>query len=201
MESAIAAAFAEHIEDEDDSTRDLVQRVIDRDDDALNEFVGLHKRFVTSIIWSWVKNEDDLQDICQEIFIKACRALPGFRFQSNIRTWLASIAVNECRRFHARNRHQVKRDGTDIDSISLERAGVPDRQAEGVFARDLLDRIHETITKLPEETQLLFRLRFIEEMDSSEIARIMNIPAGTVRSRLFNLRNLLEERFGGGKNE
>ena len=55
MESAIAAEFAEHIENEDDSTQELIQRVMAHDDDALNEFVELHKRFVTSVIWSWVE--------------------------------------------------------------------------------------------------------------------------------------------------
>ena len=58
-----------------------------------------------------------------------------FQISVHIRTYLASIAVNECRRFHARfKKHQMKRDETDIDSISLERAGAPDRQTEGVFA-------------------------------------------------------------------
>lgn len=204
MEPAIASKPEENIKprtENDAATRELVGRVISGDEDSLTEFVELNKRFVISVIWSWIKDEDDIKDICQEVFIKACRGLAGFRFQSSIRTWLGSIAVNECRRFHSRSTKLRKADGTDIESISLERAGAPDRQSEGMFARDLLERIHKLVTSLPGETQTLFRLRFVEEMDSSEIARIMDIPAGTVRSRLFTLRNILEENFSGiGRN-
>ncbi len=197
MEFAIVTDNKVHTGFVDEETANHIRKVISGDEEALNLFVEAHKRFVISVIWSYSRNEDDIQDICQEVFIKVCRYLAKFKFRSSLKTWIASITVNECRKFHHRNK--AARSHVELDSEEVNRIHSTHKDAEihNLFARDLLERIHKLVSRLPGETQLLFRLRFIEEMDSSEVADIMKIPAGTIRSRISELRGYLQDQLQG----
>ena len=177
---------------------ELVRKVIEGDQEALTLFVDTHKKFVASIVWSYVKDTDDVQDLCQEVFIKVCRHLSGFAFRSSLRTWIASITINECRQHHRRNK-KLSRDVRFSDGPGDRGFGiVRDTSEERLFAKGMLERIHEEISRLPPEMQLLFRLRFIEEMDSTELSKVLRIPPGTVRTRLKNIRDHLSSALKGG---
>jgi RNA polymerase sigma-70 factor (ECF subfamily) len=182
----------------DPDSVDLVRRVVGGDQEALRLFVDTHKRFVSSVVWAYVKDPDDVQDLCQEIFIKVCGHLKGFAFRSSLKTWIAAIAINECRQHHRRNRKFARdvRIGEDPGTGGF--GIVREEHEERLFARGLLDRVHQEISGMPPETQLLFRLRFVEEMDSAELSKALRIPAGTVRTRLKTLRDHLHSVLKGG---
>ena len=199
MEFAIVTDNKTHPGSIDAETITLIRKVISGEEEALNFFIETHKRFVISVIWSYARNEDDIQDICQEVFIKVCRYLAKFKFKSSLKTWIAAITVNECRKFHQRNKASKSHVELDTDEVDRIHSTHKDAETNNLFARDLLERIHKTVSRLPGETQLLFRLRFIEEMDSSEIADAMKMPAGTVRSRISELRGLLQNQLQGGE--
>jgi RNA polymerase sigma-70 factor (ECF subfamily) len=188
----------EEPENPDRESRDLVQRVIEGEEHAVKTFIETYKRFVISVIWSYVRNEEDLQDICQEVFIKACKGLKGFGFRSSLKTWLATISLNECRRHHRRNLFAKKQVSLDEEVMGNHYGRASPGHEERLFAASLLEKVNTVVERLPQDMRLIFRLRFIEEMDSSEIAKIVKKPAGTVRSRISELRSLIEKETRGG---
>jgi RNA polymerase sigma-70 factor (ECF subfamily) len=140
-------------------------------------------------------------DVAQEAFIKAYRALPGFRGDSAFYTWLYRIAINT-----AKN-HLVSRGrrppGSDIDAAEAEQYDGDGAMALKEYAtpeqelyRDELEKtVHQAIDDLPEDLRTAITLREFEGMTYEEIAEAMDCPVGTVRSRIFRAREAIENRI------
>lgn len=184
-----------------DSNQDseLVKRVQAGDKTAFDLLVRKYQHKIMNLISRFVKDADEVQDVSQEAFIKAYRALPGFRGDSAFYTWLYRIAINT-----AKN-HLVSRGrrppGSDIDAIEAEQyeggdalrdTGSPERL---MFRDEVRELIFKTIDDLPEDLKTAITLREMEGLSYEEISEVMDCPVGTVRSRIFRARDAVDQKI------
>lgn len=174
----------------------LVERVREGDKQAFGLLVEKYRRKVIRLLSRMVRNADDLEDIAQETFIKAYRALPQFRGDAAFYTWLYRIAVNT-----AKN-HLVSR-GKGMRTVSDHAVNDDDEPDERLVAQDvstpeteLLSKqvaiaVNQAVDALPEELRQAITLREMEGMSYEEIAEYMSCPIGTVRSRIFRAREAI----------
>jgi RNA polymerase sigma-70 factor (ECF subfamily) len=178
----------------------LVERVREGDKRAFGLLVEKYRRKVIRLLSRMVRNADDLEDIAQETFIKAYRALPQFRGDAAFYTWLYRIAINT-----AKN-HLVMR-GKSMRTVSDQAMNDEDEPDERLMAQDistpeteLLSKqvaiaVNEAVDALPNELRQAITLREIEGMSYEEIAEYMNCPIGTVRSRIFRAREAIASKL------
>jgi RNA polymerase sigma-70 factor, ECF subfamily len=156
----------------------LVARFQRGDEDAFDELVERHRRRIYSLVCR-LASPAEADDLAQEVFIAAYRALPGFRGDSAFSTWLYRITVHVCSH-HLRRR---RLDTTDLDEQqpSWERDHDPERSA---MSSELQTRVREAIEQLPYKLRLVVVLRDLQGLSYEEIAQVVGCPIGTVRSRL-----------------
>ncbi|MDD3125127.1 MAG: sigma-70 family RNA polymerase sigma factor [Candidatus Kapabacteria bacterium] len=184
------------IKEEDLAT---VQRCLEGD---INAFALLQKRYtgiVTSLIRRMVKNEEDVQDLVQETFIKAYKALPSFQSLYSFSSWLYRIASNNCIDFHRKKRVQTislnMRSPSSEDEEEYEISDTdytPDLRILDEEKKRCLD---EAFAKLPENYKQIMKLRHEEDMDYVQISEKLNLPLGTVKAHLFRARKMLYEQL------
>lgn len=179
--------------------RELVLRVQKGDKSAFDVLVLKYQFKIIKLVSRYVRDSSEAQDVAQEAFIKAYRALPGFRGDSAFYTWLYRIAINTAKNYLVSQGRRPP--GTDIDAQDAE-------QFEGqTFLKDyetperllLKDEIAETvfdaIEALPEDLRTAITLREFEGMSYEEIAQAMGCPIGTVRSRIFRAREAIDNKL------
>ncbi len=178
----------------------LVERVREGDKRAFGLLVEKYRRRVIRLLSRMVRNPEDLEDIAQETFIKAYRALPQFRGDAAFYTWLYRIAVNT-----AKN-HLVAR-GKAMRTVSDHAVNDDDEPDERLVAQDnntpeseLLSKqvaiaVNEAVDALPEELRQAITLREMEGLSYEEIAETMDCPIGTVRSRIFRAREAISSKL------
>ena len=186
-------------EQEKVTDKQLVARVQKGDKGAFDLLVIKYQYKVHAIIFRYVKDIDEVNDVMQEAFIKAYRALEGFRGESAFYTWLYRIAVNTAKNYLiARNRRppafDINVDDSDYSEENKQLHNVD--SPENILYRDELQSvINAAIKNLPEDLRTALILREFEGLNYEEIADIMNCPIGTVRSRIFRARESLEEKI------
>ena len=176
--------------------QELVERVKRGDKTAFDLLVIKYQQRIVNLVSRFVKDHSDAQDVTQEAFIKAYRALPKFRGDSAFYTWMYRIAVNTAKNYLAVQSRRPM--GTDQDISEIE-------QIEGNTAlRDyatpehmlLRDEIQETVINaiegLPDDLKMAITLREVEGLSYEEIATAMDCPIGTVRSRIFRAREAID---------
>jgi RNA polymerase sigma-70 factor (ECF subfamily) len=181
------------IEDED---RELVEAAARGDREAYDELVGRHGGAMVNLARAMTAGDPEAEDLAQEALVRAWKSLGQFRGQSTFRTWLHGIAVNVIRT-HRGRRSRLRRffstRPAEGESDPLERASVDDGVESAVVMRQAIDR---ALGELPEELREAVVLRDIQGMDYKEIAAALDVPIGTVESRIFRgrqrLRPLLE---------
>lgn len=184
-----------------ESDKQLVARVQKGDKRAFDLLVMKYQYKVHAIIGRYIKDFDEVNDVSQEAFIKAYRALPKFRGDSAFYTWLYRIAVNTAKNYLvARNRRPPASDVSVDDaefysgSESLKDIATP----ESLFFRDQLEQVvDEAIRDLPEDLRTAVTLREFEGLSYEEIAEVMGCPVGTVRSRIFRAREAIDQCVKG----
>jgi RNA polymerase sigma-70 factor (ECF subfamily) len=178
----------------------LVQRVQKGDMRAFEALVNKYQRKVGRLLTRMVRDPDDIEDIVQDSFIKAYKALGNFRGESAFYTWLYRIAINTAKNFLvASNRRPIAlREGNDEDSETFDDSdtlsdmGTP----ESVYSsRQIAATVNKAVEELPEELKNAIVLREIEGLSYEEIAEVMGCPIGTVRSRIFRAREAISERL------
>jgi RNA polymerase sigma-70 factor (ECF subfamily) len=180
-----------------DNDQLLVQRVQKGDKHAFDLLVLKHQHKVMSLISRYIYDMSEVQDVAQEAFIKAYRALPNFRGDSQFYTWLYRIAVNTAKNYLvSRGRRPPSQDVDVMDAEHLGSANAlsdvasPDR----LMARDeLKEVVFDAIDKLPDELRTAITLRELEGMSYDEISESMGCPIGTVRSRIFRAREAIDK--------
>lgn len=174
----------------------LVQNVQQGDRRAFDVLVLRYQQRIVKLIMRYVHDPAEAQDVAQEAFIKAYRALPSFRGESAFYTWLYRIAINT-----AKN-HLVSLQRRPVDySLDLQdpenyeaNARLRDEDSpEGIALQEELHQaVERTISTLPEELRTAIMLREIDGLSYEEIATAMECPVGTVRSRIFRAREAID---------
>ncbi|MFT6116087.1 MAG: RNA polymerase sigma-70 factor (ECF subfamily) [Candidatus Azotimanducaceae bacterium] len=146
-----------------------------------------------------MRDQDEVLDVTQEAFIKAYRALPGFRGESAFYTWLYRIAINTAKNYLVSRSRRPPDTDIDVDqgdshegSIALSDIENPENRLAG----DQLEAVvYKAIDDLPEELKVAVTLREFEGLSYEEIAGIMECPVGTIRSRIFRAREAIEKKI------
>jgi RNA polymerase sigma-70 factor (ECF subfamily) len=182
-----------------DSDQLLVERVQRGDKAAFDVLVRKYQHKIVKLIGRYVRDSTEALDVAQEAFIKAYRAIPGFRGDSAFYTWLYRIAINT-----AKN-HLVAEGRRPLDhGVDLQDPDQYDMQArlrdmdtpERLLLTDEIQRtVEATINELPEDLRTAIVLREIEGMSYEQIAEAMSCPVGTVRSRIFRAREAIDKKL------
>src|SRR5437868_11451230 len=191
----------------DASDLSLVRRVQRGDKGAFDALVLKYQHKLVKLVMRYVRNPAEAEDIAQEAFIKAYRALPQFRGDSAFYTWLYRIAINTARNaIVSRDRNPVDFD-LDVQN-SEESYDMQGRLKDSetpealVLTEEIRSTVNSAIDALPEDLRTAIVLRELEGLSYEEIAAAMDCPVGTVRSRIFRAREAsdrrLREVFEGG---
>ncbi|VTU44872.1 RNA polymerase sigma factor [Variovorax sp. RA8] len=177
---------------------DLVERAADGDQIAFECIMRRHNRLLFRTARSVLKSDAETEDALQESYLRAWRALPTFRSEAKLSTWLMRIVINEALGRLRRCGAQVIPLDTamESDELQAEESLVDDQdlQPERVAMRSQVRRLMEVrIGMLPEAFRTVFVLRAVEEMSVEEVSAALDVPEATVRTRFFRARGLLRE--------
>jgi RNA polymerase sigma-70 factor (ECF subfamily) len=179
--------------------QDLVVRAQAGDRRAFDLLCLKYQQRIVKLALRYVRDPAEALDIAQEAFIKAYRALPGFRGDSAFYTWLYRIAINSAKNHLAgRERRPVELDTTGAEGETIEAAGLlrDDETPERLAMQDDLRRaIEAAMAALHDELRTAILLREVDGLSYEEIAAAMECPVGTVRSRIFRAREAIDERI------
>jgi RNA polymerase sigma-70 factor (ECF subfamily) len=171
----------------------LIRNARDGDTEAFAELVGLHERFVYNLALRTLGNPDEAADMAQEAFIRAWGALAEFRGQSQFRTWLYRIVLNLCLNRVPRLRRELN-NLTQDEMLDLpEISSSANNPVTSLEQNELRAHLHREIDKLPEQYRLLVSLRYQHELSYDEIAALLGLPIGTVKTGLFRAKARLRE--------
>jgi RNA polymerase sigma-70 factor (ECF subfamily) len=185
----------------------LVKRVQRGDKGAFDLLVRKYQHKVVKLVLRYVRNPAEAEDIAQEAFIKAYRALPQFRGDSAFYTWMYRIAINTAKNSLAsRDRSPI---AYDLDLTDPEESHSvqtklqdPDTPEGMALTEEIRGIVNSAIEGLPEELKTAIVLRELDGLSYEEIAAAMECPVGTVRSRIFRAREAIDKRlrevFEGG---
>jgi RNA polymerase sigma-70 factor (ECF subfamily) len=177
----------------------LVERVQRGDKKAFDLLVVKYQNRVVNLVTRYVRDPTDAQDIAQEAFLKAYRALPNFRGDSAFYTWLYRIAINTAKNHlasRARRPQEVQTTGTEDETYDLEDTLKEIATPENLLLTDEIQRtILAAIEDLPDDLRIAITLREVEGLSYDEIAETMTCPIGTVRSRIFRAREAIDLRL------
>jgi RNA polymerase sigma-70 factor (ECF subfamily) len=177
----------------------LVARVQKGDSRAFDMLVLKYQHRIFSLISRYVNDQDEVQDVAQEAFIKAYRALPRFRGESAFYTWLYRIAINTAKNHLVSQSRRPP--SSDVDAQDAEQFQVDTRlkdraSPEHELLKEEIERtIHDAISELPDDLRVAITLREMEGMSYEDIATTMDCPIGTVRSRIFRAREAIDGRL------
>ena len=184
---------------------ELVARSIGGDADSFNELMVRWERPIFALAYRTIGREEDARDVCQETFLRAFRALPGFRGQAKFSSWLYRIALNLCRDWVRRERRSaIVQPPADVDLMQLAAEAEPSESIEDLVARNDLARIVErAMALLPEEQRTAIVLKEYHGLTFQEIADLVGCPLSTVKTRLYQgltvLRRELARQSSGPK--
>jgi RNA polymerase sigma-70 factor (ECF subfamily) len=166
---------------------ELVAKSIRGDADSFNELVVRWERPIYALAYRTIGREEDARDVCQETFLRAFRALPGFRGQAKFSSWLYRIALNLCRDWIRRERRApVVQPPEDVDLIEMAAAAEPSESIEDLVARkDLSRMVERAMALLPEEQRTAIVLKEYHGLTFQEIAELVGCPLSTVKTRLY----------------
>lgn len=177
----------------------LVERVQAGDKRAFDLLVKQYQHKIIGLIGRYVYDSHEAMDIAQEAFIKAYRALPGFRGDSAFYTWLYRIAINTAKN-HLVSRGRRPPD-VDVDVDDAQYLGAESQlrdldTPESSLYRDELEKVvRDTLERLPEDLRVALTLREFDGMSYEDIANVMGCPVGTVRSRIFRAREAIDKEI------
>jgi RNA polymerase sigma-70 factor (ECF subfamily) len=178
----------------------LVERVQRGDKRAFDLLVSKYQRKLGRLLSRFIRDPSEVEDVTQEAFIKAYRALPGFRGESAFYTWLYRIGINTAKN-HLVAMGRRAPTSTELDAEEAEgvEAGeqlrdlnTPENQ---MMSQQVGDTVNQTLQELPEELRTAITLREIEGLSYEEIATVMRCPVGTVRSRIFRAREAVAQKL------
>lgn len=179
---------------------ELVARVQRGDKKAFELLMLKYQRKILRLLSRFVRDPGEVEDVCQEAFIKAYRALPQFRGESAFYTWLYRIAINTAknhlvasgRRPSSPSEYENEDGETFDETDNLSDINTPESM---MASREIAETVNAAIEALPEELRTAIVLREIEGMSYEDIAQSMACPIGTVRSRIFRAREAIATKL------
>ena len=180
----------------------LVERAVAGDEKAFELLVIKYQRRIQRLIGRMVRDVDLVEDIAQETFIRAYRALAQFRGEAQFYTWLYRIAVNTAKKalMDLKRNPTVSenffKSGDDDETSPLENDLISSETPDAVLAsKEIAEMVNAVMEALPEELRQAITLREIEGLSYEEISEVMSCPIGTVRSRIFRAREAISEKI------
>ena len=179
--------------------QELVERVQRGDKKAFDLLVLKYQQKVANLVSRYVRDPSETLDVTQEAFIKAYRAIPNFRRESAFYTWLYRIAINTAKNYLVAQKRRPP--GSDIDAETAEQLDVGVRLKEHatpenhLLEEEIGETVKQAIEELPEDLRTAITLRELEGLSYEEIARAMDCPVGTVRSRIFRARAAIDAKL------
>ena len=178
----------------------LVERAQHGDKHAFELLVAKYQRKLGRLLSRFIRNPTEVEDVVQEAFIKAYRALPSFRGESAFYTWLYRIGINAAKNYLV---SEGRRPPTTTEFDSEEAEGFEDAEQlrnintpeNELMSKQVAETVNKAMDSLPEELKIAITLREIEGLSYEEIANMMNCPIGTVRSRIFRARETIAEKL------
>jgi RNA polymerase sigma-70 factor, ECF subfamily len=185
---------------ERDADRILVERVQNGDKQAFGLLVSKYQGRLARLLSRMIRDPAEVEDIAQETFIRAYRALPGFRNDSAFYTWLYRIGVNTAKNWLGSQGRKLSNastlDAEDAESMDdgelLRDTDTPERL---LMSRQIADTVNAAMEALPPDLREAITLREIEGLSYEEIGELMDCPIGTVRSRIFRAREAIAARL------
>lgn len=177
----------------------LVTRVQKGDKGAFDLLVRKYQHRIAKLVSRYVHDRAEIEDVTQEAFIKAFRAIKGFRGESAFYTWLYRIAINTAKNYLVSLGRRLPI--ADIESeeaegiepgVSLRDANTPERQ---LLAEEIGRTVERVMAAMPEDLRTAITLREIDGLSYEEIAEVMDCPIGTVRSRIFRAREAIDKEL------
>ena len=185
--------------DAESTDQALVELAKTGDQYAFELLLRKYQHKVSKLIMRYVRDMDEALDLTQETFIKAWKALPGFRGESQFYTWLYRIAVNTAKNHLSTaysQAHMVDLDADETEQYAAVPGLVTSDTPEGVHrGEELHQLLKKALSELPEDLRSAITLRELEGLSYEEIAEVMDCPIGTVRSRIFRAREALDKHL------
>lgn len=187
-----------------ENDQQLVEQVLYGDKNSFGLIIRNIERLVAQIIFKMVKSEEDGKDLIQDIYLKAYKNLPEFRFQAKLSTWIAQIAYNTCINFLEKKKMMLIEPiiGEEIsleekmESLGNRQLDIYVNEIETLIQRnELSGLLNEEINKLSPIYRTLITLYHLEEMSYSQIAEVTQLPEGTVKNYLFRTRKTMKENL------
>jgi RNA polymerase sigma-70 factor (ECF subfamily) len=186
------------------SDREVDQKLVERaqrgEKQAFELLVSKYQRKLARLLSRFIRDPTEVEDVTQEAFIKAYRALPTFRGDSAFYTWLYRIGINTAKNYLvAMGRRAPTTTGYDSEEAEgfeegeqLRDLNTPENM---LMSRQVAETVNRTLQELPEELRTAISLREIEGLSYEDIAEVMDCPIGTVRSRIFRAREAIAEKL------
>lgn len=177
----------------------LVERVQKGEKHAFDLLISKYQHRIISLVGRYVHDHAEAQDVAQEAFIKAYRALRNFRGDSAFYTWLYRIAINTAKNWLVAQKRRPP--SSDIDAVDAEHYDMDSRLKDKatpeneLLREEIKQTVYDTIALLPEDLRTAIVLREMEGMSYEEIAVTMECPIGTVRSRIFRAREAIDDKL------
>lgn len=176
---------------------ELIKLAIDGDEGAYKQLLNNYRGALFNLLYKMVRNKEETEDLVQEAFMKAFKALPSFNEEYAFSTWLYKIAINNCidhmrkkrLKTYSINKPVQSKDG-EFDREFPDTSMSPDKH---LLADERATLIETAIDELPENYRIAIVLRHSEEKSYEEIAQLLNIPLGTVKARIFRAREMLKK--------
>lgn len=177
----------------------LVERVQHGDRRAFDLLVRKYQHKVIGLVSRYVRNRAECEDIAQESFMRAWRAIATFRGDSAFYTWLYKIAVNTAKNHLVAMKRRPPADDVDVDDASFmlgsERMQDNATPEHEMMRQEIEQSVFSTVQELPDELRTAITLREVDGLSYEEIAQAMDCPIGTVRSRIFRAREAIDQKL------
>jgi len=179
--------------------QELVSRAQEGDKRAFDLLVLKYQQKVASLISRYLRDPNEIMDVVQDAFLKAYRALPGFRGESAFYTWLYRIAINTVKNHLVAQGRRPP--GDDVEAEVAEQMDLGNRLRDLgtpeslLLSEEIAHTVQRALDDLPEDLRTAIMLRELEGMSYEEIATAMECPIGTVRSRIFRAREAIDKRL------
>ncbi len=165
------------------------------DQDAFAQLVQRHQRRVFNLVFRMLQQYEEANEVTQETFLAAWQGLPSFRGDARFSTWLYRIAYNCClKQLEQRKRDKALQAAIQAEHI-LDHADRDEHASRVLEVHDYQNLVREHLSMLPAKYRIVLVLRHLQEMTYEEMAEILTMPIGTIKTHLFRARNLLKERL------